>query len=1624
MEKPKFSAGSVAKKTLAVVSSAALLMSCGVTTTLTSIAPTGIVAQAATNIATKLKILDENGKDLGDNPVFYVDNSKVNGDNLVSTGFQVIASNDSGVAVDDDVELFEDGGADDHIIVSSPGSSARERMNVRISGGRYNYDKTDKDGNPVWEAKKPGTTHLHFTTSNGDVYRTVTVVVYEPATDMNLFQVLGKGKSKLDVNDDNAENRYGAMVIANHKYQFAAEKVSAASTDTVEWAVYDGRYTGSGTPNPTKKAEITQSGLFTPKSNGQVTIVAKYKATETSTREKSYGKKKLGDTPYDSYLNVPKYINVTIVKENPATSIAITNAPSAMEINDTMKLSFDSVPTYTGSGYESGATDVFTWRSTNPNVVTVDDEGNITAVGKGDAKIIVSGENDNVSAEADIKVLTLAQSISFKEKTISTRVGVETLVTAVMNPATADEEIEWSSSDPSIATVTSNVSGAFTNEQSAVVKGIKTGSVILTARAKNSGREANITCNITKKIDAAAINLTTQSGSEIKNIIQGETVRVFDQKTIKIDASLVSADGTSPDDSIVWTVLGNGENNGDYVTIDEQTSSSITITGFARGTVTVKATSKNNSSISKSFKLQVLKKATKGVIVNMEREDKKYNKNLNVGTTLSLGGDIFIETNQPYDHDDRVAHWTSSNTKAIEIDDSGYLRVVGNGVSNITMITESGYSLSTQITGFTTSSITITGVSTQTDGSLPRATITLNNKMTGTKTLGIVVKNEKDNAVSDRPVQWSSSNENIVSVDENGKLTAHNIGNAEITAKSGNKSDTCVVYVDYPLGNATVELGSVTYSPLVEAYEPEVKVFYVYTETDILGRTSSETVFLDEGIDYRLEYSNNTTVGQTGVVKIIGIGDYYSASATKTFKINARPINDVEVVVDPIEDQELTAENKKTGGAKAPVRISHFGQELTENVDYTLAYTNVTAPGTATVKITGKGNYSGTTTATYTIYCNHTNKTLSSHKVKATCKQEGIDVYKCDVCGKTFEEVLPLTDHNFVKGTVVKPTYDDEGYTIYKCSVCGETENRDFVPALSRTALSKCTITLDKEVFVETSSAQKPRVTVKNGSTTLRENTDYTLTYSDANSKVPGKYSVKIVGIGGYSGTATKYYTIERKKIEASSITLNKTSETLEKSKTLKLTVTFNPTNTDDKSLTWTSSDSTIASVSGGTVTAKKVGTATITAKTANNRSANCKITVVELPTGVKLSKTAVTLMAGASQDVTATITPSTATNKTLTWTSSNMSVATVSNGKIMAKSAGTSTVTVKTANGKTATCKVTVKAAPTAIKISNASLSLGVNETYNLTTTITPSNAFNTVTWTSSNASIVTVSNGKLTAKKAGTATITVKTANNKSATCKVTVKPAASSVKLDKSAVTIGIGESFTVSAIIPSNAAAATRTFSSSNSSVVQMTKTNWVGVFKGVKAGTANVTVKLQNGKTATCKVTVKAAATSVKLDKTAVTIGIGETYTVSAIIPANTAAANRTYSSSNGSVVQMTKTNWTGSFKGLKVGTANVTVKLQNGKTATCKVTVKKAPTTVGLSKTTLNMKVGQTATLSATIPSDAGCATRNFRSSNSSIVKMTKTSWTGSFKALKKGTAYVTVRTYNGKEKSCKVVVS
>lgn len=124
----------------------------------------------------------------------------------------------------------------------------------------------------------------------------------------------------------------------------------------------------------------------------------------------------------------------------------------------------------------------------------------------------------------------------------------------------------------------------------------------------------------------------------------------------------------------------------------------------------------------------------------------------------------------------------------------------------------------------------------------------------------------------------------------------------------------------------------------------------------------------------------------------------------------------------------------------------------------------------------------------------------------------------------------------------------------------------------------------------------------------------------------------------------------------------------------------------------WSSNNKEIAEVSNnGTVTAKALGTATITA-TVGSYTATCEVTVAVPVTGVSLDKATMSLTAGSTGTLTATITPENATNKNLTWTSDNEAVVAVSDGVVSAVAAGTANITVTTADGdKTATCVVTV---------------------------------------------------------------------------------------------------------------------------------------------------------------------------------------------------------------------------------------------------------------------------------------------------------------------------------------------
>lgn len=245
--------------------------------------------------------------------------------------------------------------------------------------------------------------------------------------------------------------------------------------------------------------------------------------------------------------------------------------------------------------------------------------------------------------------------------------------------------------------------------------------------------------------------------------------------------------------------------------------------------------------------------------------------------------------------------------------------------------------------------------------------------------------------------------------------------------------------------------------------------------------------------------------------------------------------------------------------------------------------------------------------------------------------------------------------------------------------------------------------------------------------------------------------------------------------VPVASVKLSKTSLTMYvKDKAVTLKATVSPSNATDKAVTWNSSNVKVAKVdANGKVTPVAKGTATITAKTANGKTATCKVTVKVHVTKVTLSKKTATMGEKGSLTLKATVSPSNANDKKVTWKSSKTSLATVSSrGVVKAKKAGKVKITAK-ADGKSATCTITIKKAPTKITVKKPSVTIKRKKTYKIKYTLKPSGAMNKVTYSSNKKSVATVSkSGVIKGVKKGTAVITVKTYNKKTAKIKVRVK------------------------------------------------------------------------------------------------------------------------------------------------------------------------------------------------------------------------------------------------------------
>ena len=405
------------------------------------------------------------------------------------------------------------------------------------------------------------------------------------------------------------------------------------------------------------------------------------------------------------------------------------------------------------------------------------------------------------------------------------------------------------------------------------------------------------------------------------------------------------------------------------------------------------------------------------------------------------------------------------------------------------------------------------------------------------------------------------------------------------------------------------------------------------------------------------------------------------------------------------------------------------------------------------------------------------------------------------------------------------------------------------------------------------------------------------------------------------------------------------------------LSASVSPEAASDRAVAWSSSDRSVATVDkAGTVHGLRPGTATVTA-TAEGKSGTCAVTVKAKAvnvTEVTLDRAELTLTEGETETLTATVKPDNADNRKVAWSSDKTDVATVDgDGRVTAVKAGVATVTVTTEDGgKTASCKVTVKAKAvnvTEVTLDKTELTLTEGETETLTATVRPDNADNRkVTWSSDKTDVATVDgDGRVTAVKAGVATVTVTTEDGgKTASCKVTVKAKAvnvTEVTLDKTELTLTEGETETLTATVkPDNADNRKVTWISDKTDVATV---DGAGKVTAVKAGEAVVTVTTEDGgKTATCKVTVKAKAvpvTGVEVNPWAVTLSVRGTSKLSYTIrPADATNQNVKWESESPSVATVDSE---GNVQGVAAGTAKICVTTEDGGFKSyCTVTVKKA----------------------------------------------------------------------------------
>ena len=451
--------------------------------------------------------------------------------------------------------------------------------------------------------------------------------------------------------------------------------------------------------------------------------------------------------------------------------------------------------------------------------------------------------------------------------------------------------------------------------------------------------------------------------------------------------------------------------------------------------------------------------------------------------------------------------------------------------------------------------------------------------------------------------------------------------------------------------------------------------------------------------------------------------------------------------------------------------------------------------------------------------------------------------------------------------------------------------------------------------------------------------------------------------------------------------------------------------------LTYSSENAKVASVDdSGNVTGVGVGTTNIWVGINGKKSKKVSVLVNTNKTELIFKEESITLEKDGTHQL---VIKNVLSDDVFTWSSNNELIATVDEtGLVTGVHAGTTKIVVTESDGRKSSATVTVTSDEVLVDtIVLTDQTIGIGETRQLQPMISPANALKILTWKSNKESIVSVDNtGKITGLSEGRAIITATTHDGKSAKATIIVDPkAASSVKINGCVKSLKVGDRISLTAIVAPATANQSVKWSSSNSNILSVSGTSVTAKGKG----TATITATTNDGKTATCTISVGSmAVNSLKMNTVQLTLKQGSTRTLSVAFNPTSAKDFYTvkWSSSNNNVARVDQN---GVVTAVGPGDARITASA-GGKKATAAVTVERtSASSLNITNCPSSILVNQSYTLKAR--SDYSSARIKWSSNNTSIATVSSS---GVVKGVRTGTVVITAETDNGLETTCTIQVT